>query len=90
MSTSYMQASGSLLDSLEEPDAAGLREVEALIGGDDFQTAGSDLFDCTGVASDPVQKYLKKIQILDTGQGSTTQTKQLNPGIIRFIWMIIK
>jgi DNA-directed RNA polymerase sigma subunit (sigma70/sigma32) len=59
-----MPASGSQLEGLEGPDAAGLREVEALITNDDFRPGEPNLPDSTDVAADPVQKYLNEISAI--------------------------
>jgi DNA-directed RNA polymerase sigma subunit (sigma70/sigma32) len=64
MAASYMPASGSQLEGLEGPDAAGLREVEALITNDDFRPGEPNLPDSTDVAADPVQKYLNEISAI--------------------------
>ena len=64
MSASYIPAPGSLLEGLEGPDAAGLREVEALITSDNFRSESSDLPDFTDTAVDPIQKYLNEISAI--------------------------
>ena len=64
MSASYIPAPGSMLNGLEGPDAAGLREVEALITDEGLRPGSSDLPDSTDVAADPVQKYLNEISAI--------------------------
>ncbi len=56
-----MPASGSLLDGLGGPDAAGLQEVEALITEEGLRLCGSDHDDSTDFAADSIQKYLNEI-----------------------------
>ena len=78
-----MPVSGSRLDGLEGPDAAGLREVEALIANEDFRPAESDSSDYTDVASDSVQKYLNEISAIPllSPADENALAKQIRQGV---------
>jgi RNA polymerase primary sigma factor len=78
-----MPVSGSRLDGLERPDAAGLREVETLIANEDFRPAESDSSDYTDVASDSVQKYLNEISAIPllSPADENALTKRIRQGV---------
>jgi len=56
-----MKTPGSALAGLREPDAAGIREVEALITEEGLRLSSSDPIDSTDFAADSIQKYLNEI-----------------------------
>jgi RNA polymerase primary sigma factor len=64
MSASYLPVSGSQLDGLEGPDAAGLLEIEALIADNDLRPDSSELDDSADITADPVRKYLNEISAI--------------------------
>ena len=57
----HMKTSGSALAGFQEPDAAGLREVEALIIEEGLRLSSSDQIDPNDFAADSIQKYLNEI-----------------------------
>jgi RNA polymerase primary sigma factor len=83
MSASYMPVSGSQLDGLEGPDAAGLLEIEALIADNDLRPDNSELDDSADFTADPVQKYLNEISAIPllSAEDERSLAKKVRQGI---------